>query len=186
MRKETVVAPHRPLRHIYGASTRRGQELIAKIAHPPQGPAFCVSQSEKGIQVCVRHGQFDSSYPFIDAPWFARCYLYTSPDSEGVVKLYNCTAVHRYAPFTECVDFGDELPYTVVAYDAEGVLLEKYVMNMTEGIFFREHLVDFARRWDLDLPDHDQGDPEILHLSVDFDEDRPTAISYYLSRKWDL
>lgn len=186
MRKETVVASHRPLRHIYGAATPQGQDLIARVENLPEGTLFCASESERGIQVCVRHGRHDDAFPFIDAPWFARCYLFPTPDSEGIVKLYNRTALHRYAPFTECEDFGDELPFTVVAYDAEGVLLEKYVMNMTGGIFFPGRLREYAERWEIDLPDHDPEDPEILHLSVDFDGGRPTGVSYYLCRKWEL
>ncbi len=186
MRKETVVASHRPPRHIYGASTPQGRDLIARIATPPEGTPFCASESEKGIQVCVRYGRYDDAFPFIDAPWFARCYLYPTPESDGIVKLYNCTDLHRYAPFTECGDFDDALPFTVVAYDADGVLLEKYVMNLTRGIFFHESLREFAERWEIALPDHDADDPEILHLSVDFDGERPTGISYYLCRKWDV
>jgi hypothetical protein len=103
-----------------------------------------------------------------------------------------------YYSFESEKDSG-ELPWEGKAYNSNGELLSKYLvqgyretdgthdhridpLDMTrerDGLTLKTELINFADTYNLTLPDHDIGDSKIFQVGVNYKGDIPASITYF-------
>jgi hypothetical protein len=121
-------------------------------------------------------------------PWIYRWDKYTGSTKKDSI----------YYSFESELATGD-LPWEGTAYNSEGTLLSKYLvqgyretdgthqhridqLDMTRergGLTLKTELINFANTHNLTLPDHDIDDSKIFQVSVNYKEDSPVSITYF-------